>query len=143
MKKTILPFSVLLVLIVLLACGCQSSTSQNVAMPDIQPKSISIDTDTGGDDAAAIIMAALQPEIDLLGITVVSGNVSLEQGAQNALMSLEVAGRTDVPVYCGSSDSIAGAEYEIFSVYGKDGMGDAGLVHPSNSMKANMPSTSS
>ena len=85
MKKAIFPFSLLLALIVLLACGCQSSTSQNVAIPDIQPKSIIIDTDAGGDDAAAIIMAALQPEIDLLGITVVSGNVPLEQGAKNGL----------------------------------------------------------
>lgn len=116
----------------LLTCGCQSATTQDVAIAESQPKKIIIDTDTGGDDAAAIIMAALQPEIDLLGITVVSGNVDLDQGAKNALMSLEVAKRTDVPVYCGSSNSIAGVEYEIFSVYGKDGMGDAGLVHPSN-----------
>lgn len=132
MKKTTLHFSLLLALVMLLTCGCQSPTTQDVAIPEIQPRKIIIDTDTGGDDAAAIIMAALQPEIDLLGITVVSGNVDLDQGAKNALMSLEVARRTDVPVYCGSSNSIAGVEYEIFSVYGKDGMGDAGLVHPSN-----------
>lgn len=132
MKKTILHFALLLALVMLLTCGCQSPTTQDVAIAEIQPKKIIIDTDTGGDDAAAIIMAALQPEIDLLGITVVSGNVDLDQGAKNALMSLEVARRTDVPVYCGSSNSIAGVEYEIFSVYGKDGMGDAGLVHPSN-----------
>ena len=132
MKKTTLHFSLLLALVMLLTCGCQSPTTQDVAIAEIQPRKIIIDTDTGGDDAAAIIMAALQPEIDLLGITVVSGNVDLDQGAKNALMSLEVARRTDVPVYCGSSNSIAGVEYEIFSVYGKDGMGDAGLVHPSN-----------
>ena len=132
MKKTILHFPLLLALVMLLTCGCQSPTTQDVAIAEIQPRKIIIDTDTGGDDAAAIIMAALQPEIDLLGITVVSGNVDLDQGAKNALMSLEVARRTDVPVYCGSSNSIAGVEYEIFSVYGKDGMGDAGLVHPSN-----------
>jgi purine nucleosidase len=132
MKKTILRLSLLLALVMLLACGCQSPATQNAAMPEVQPKTMIIDTDAGGDDAAAIMMAALQPEINLLGITVVSGNVPLEQGAKNALMSLEIAGRTDVPVYCGSSDSIAGVEYEIFSVYGKDGMGDAGLVHPSN-----------
>lgn len=133
MKKRIFYFSLLLVPVLLFICACQSSTPQNVDVPDIQPKSIIIDTDAGGDDAAAIIMAALQPEIDLLGVTVVSGNVPLEQGAKNALMSLEVAGRTNVPVYCGSNDSLAGVEYEIFSVYGEDGMGDAGLVHPSNS----------
>lgn len=111
--------------------GCQATTQHADSLPEVQPRKVIIDTDTGGDDAAAIIMAALQPEIDILGVTVVAGNVSLEQGAKNALMSLEVAGRMDIPVYCGSKDSIAGTEYELFSVYGKDGMGDADLIHPS------------
>lgn len=114
-------------------CGCQYDRQTADELPAVQPRKVIIDTDAGGDDAAALIMAALQPEIEILGVTVVSGNVSLEQGAKNALMALEVAGRTDVPVYCGSKDSLAGAEYEIFSVYGEDGMGDADLVHPTKS----------
>ena len=124
-------YTILFMTALLSLSGCQPAPQHTDSLPDTQPRKVIIDTDTGGDDASAIIMAALQPEIDILGVTVVSGNVSLEQGAKNALMSLEVAGRTDVPVYCGSKDSISGAEYELFSVYGKDGMGDADLIHPS------------
>lgn len=124
---------IVLLTMMMLVCGCKSnepSAEKTEPMPEIQPRKVIIDTDTAGDDAAAIIMAALYPEIDIKGVTVVSGNVALEQGAKNALMSLEVAGRTDVPVYCGAKESIAGEEYDIFSVYGEDGMGDADLIHP-------------
>lgn len=131
MTRFKMQFLALVTAVFLLLCGCQSSDAAKLEMPEVAPRKIIIDTDAGGDDASAIIMAALQPEIDILGVTVVSGNVPLEQGAKNALMSLEVARRMDVPVYCGSKDSLAGVEYEIFSVYGKDGMGDAGLIHPS------------
>lgn len=131
--KRIRIYAILFLTVVLSLGGCQYNSKNEDQPPKATPRKVIIDTDAGGDDAAAIIMAALQPEIDILGVTVVSGNVSLEQGAKNALMSLEVAGRTDVPVYCGSKDSLAGTEYEIFSVYGKDGMGDADLIHPTKS----------
>ena len=88
-----------------------------------------IDTDMGGDDAAAIILAAKSPAIQIEGVTVVAGNVSLEQAAKNALMTLEVAG-TSAQVYKGAEKSFAGVETETFSVYGEDGMGDADLIHP-------------
>lgn len=126
---------IVLLTMMMLLCGCQSNESSvesSEKMPEIQPRKIIIDTDTGGDDATAIIMAALCPEIDIKGVTVVAGNVELEQGAKNALMSLEVAGRDDIPVYCGAKESMAGEEYDIFSVYGEDGMGDADLIHPTN-----------
>ena len=51
-----------------------------------------IDTDTASDDAAAIMIAAMSPQIDLLGVTIVAGNVGLAQAADNALMTLEVCG---------------------------------------------------
>ncbi len=91
-----------------------------------------IDTDMGGDDAAAIVLAAKSPAIQIEGVTVVSGNVDLEQAAKNALMTLEVVGST-AQVYKGSSKSFAGIENETFSVYGNDGMGDADLIHPKRS----------
>ena len=91
-----------------------------------------IDTDMGGDDAAAIILATKSPAIQIEGITVVAGNVSLEQAAKNALMTLEIAGTT-AQVYKGAEKSFAGVENETFSVYGADGMGDADLIHPKNS----------
>ena len=90
---------------------------------------IIIDTDTAGDDAAALILAARSPDIEILGVTVLAGNVSLEQAAKNALAVLELIG-CDVPVYLGATAPLSGDEKECFSVYGEDGMGDAGLIHP-------------
>ena len=93
------------------------------------PHRVIIDTDMGGDDAAAIVLAAKSPTIQIEGVTVVAGNVSLEQAAKNALMTLEVAG-TSAQVYKGAEKSFAGVETETFSVFGEDGMGDADLIHP-------------
>ncbi len=88
-----------------------------------------IDTDTGGDDAAALILAAKSPVIKILGVTVVAGNVPLGQAAKNAIASLEAAG-CDVPVCKGAAKPLDGREVPAASVYGVDGMGDVGLVHP-------------
>lgn len=89
-----------------------------------------IDTDTGADDASALILAAKDPYIEIEGVTVLVGNVDLEQSTRNALMALEIAG-CDAPVYKGSADTIDGTEKIAFSVFGKDGMGDADIIHPS------------
>lgn len=93
---------------------------------------ILIDTDTGGDDAAAIILAARTSGIHIEGVTVSAGNVALDQAVNNALMSLEIAG-CHAPVYAGSSCSLSGTFPKNASVFGLDGMGDAGIVHPSGS----------
>lgn len=90
---------------------------------------IIIDSDTAGDDAAALILAANSSNVEILGVTVVAGNVSLAQGAANALAALELAG-CDAPVYLGADAPLSGETKECFSVYGQDGMGDADLVHP-------------
>ena len=90
---------------------------------------IIIDTDTAGDDAAALILAAKSPDVEILGVTVLAGNVSLEQAAMNALAVLELIG-CDVPVYPGAGAPLSGEEKACFSVYGADGMGEAGLIHP-------------
>ena len=92
-------------------------------------RKIIIDTDTGADDASAIILAARSANLEILGVTVLVGNVDLEQGTRNALMALEMAG-SDAPVYKGSEVNCSGKRIEAFSVFGKDGMGDAGLIHP-------------
>ena len=93
---------------------------------------IIIDTDTAGDDAAALILAARSPIVEILGVTVLAGNVSLEQGAKNALAVLELIG-CDAPVYLGATAPLSGEDKECFSVYGADGMGEADLIHPKGS----------
>ena len=103
-------------------------TGQETSNASPQRKII-IDSDTGADDASAIILAAKNQEIEILGVTVLVGNVSLEQSAKNALMALETAG-SNAPVYKGATENLSGKTIEAFSVFGKDGMGDADLIHP-------------
>ena len=90
---------------------------------------IIVDSDTAGDDAAALILAARSKTVEILGVTVAAGNVSLEQAALNSMAALELAG-CDAPVYLGATAPLSGEEKECFSVYGKDGMGEADIVHP-------------
>jgi purine nucleosidase len=65
------------------------------------PRKIIIDTDPGQDDAVAILLALASPELEVLALVAVAGNVRVTQNAYNALQILEVAGRPDVPVYLG------------------------------------------
>lgn len=66
-----------------------------------------LDVDTGTDDAVAIMFAALHPEIELLGVTTVNGNVPLASTTDNTLRVLDWIGRSDVPVHAGLSRPIA------------------------------------
>ena len=85
-----------------------------------------IDTDTAGDDCVSLVIALTRPEVQLEAITVVCGNVRFEQEVENALYTVEAAGRSgEVPVYPGCAEPLIaewiGAEY----VHGQDGMGDS------------------
>src|SRR5215208_7954607 len=85
-----------------------------------------IDTDTGSDDAVALVMALTHPEIQVEAITVVAGNVPLEQGVQNALYTVEMTG-ADVPVYPGMGAPLLRPHESAQHVHGSDGMGDINL----------------
>ena len=62
-----------------------------------------IDCDPGIDDALALMLALSSPELDVLGITVVCGNVPAKTGVENALRILKWMGRLDIPVYSGET----------------------------------------
>lgn len=85
-----------------------------------------IDTDTASDDAVALIMALRHPDVDVVGIGVVAGNVPLEMGVQNALYTSELCG-SSVPIYAGSSGPLVRELMTAQFVHGIDGMGDIGL----------------
>ena len=91
---------------------------------------IILDTDTAGDDAMAIMMACIADNVEIEGLTVLAGNVDIDQAAKNALQVLEEVGCDDIPVYKGASTTYTGKLRTCFSVFGEDGMGDAGLIHP-------------
>lgn len=76
---------------------------------------IIIDTDPGVDDAAAIMLALNSPEIELLGVTVVAGNVGLGPSVTNALKIVAQAGRADVPVFAGAAGPLV--REQIFGKY--------------------------
>ena len=86
-----------------------------------------IDTDTGSDDAVALLIALKHPGIDVVGIGVVAGNVPLELGVQNALYTRELCGRLEVPVYAGEAAPLVLPLITAQNVHGTDGMGDIGL----------------
>ena len=85
-----------------------------------------IDTDTGSDDAVALVMALQAPDVRVEAITVVAGNVPVDQGVQNALYTVELCGHA-VPVHRGMPAPLTRALETAQFVHGQDGMGDLGL----------------
>src|SRR5437660_11238496 len=65
------------------------------------PRSIIIDTDPGIDDAVAILLALASPELEVLGIVAVAGNLPLDVTERNARSLLALAGRPEIPVHAG------------------------------------------
>ena len=88
-----------------------------------------IDTDTASDDAVAIIMALAAPDVRVLALTTVAGNVGLEQATSNALLTAEICG-SDVPVFMGADRPLARAHEHAHWFHGKDGLGDRGYPAP-------------
>ena len=85
-----------------------------------------IDTDTASDDAVALLMALRHPGVRVEAITVVAGNVSVEQGVQNALYTVELCG-LETPVHTGAAAPLGRRLETAQVVHGQDGMGDLGL----------------
>src|SRR5260370_25890573 len=86
-----------------------------------------IDTDTASDDAVALIMALRAPDVEVAAITVVAGNVPLEQATRNALYTAELCGSA-APVYAGAARPLLPQYQHAQWVHGRDGVGDQG--HP-------------
>jgi inosine-uridine nucleoside N-ribohydrolase len=91
---------------------------------------ILIDCDPGHDDAIALLLALASPEVDLLGITTVAGNQTLEKTTANALKILEFVGRTGVPVAAGAPRPLVREPYVAAYVHGETGMDGPDLPAP-------------
>lgn len=92
-------------------------------------RSFIIDTDTASDDAVAIIMALRWADVEVKAITVVAGNVNLEQATRNALYTAELCG-SDVPVYKGAAKPLIREASHAEWFHGADGMGEQGYPPP-------------
>lgn len=91
---------------------------------------IIIDTDPGQDDAIAILLALASPEIDVLGITAVGGNVPLTLTEKNARKICELAGRRDIKVFAGASRPLVRPLVTAEHVHGKTGLDGPDLPEP-------------
>jgi purine nucleosidase len=104
------------------------------AVAPTAPKKVIIDTDPGTDDSVAIMLALNSPELDVRALTVVPGNVVVEQGLENALRMVSLANRCDIPV-------AGGAQHPLFQKlitaefwHGKNGLANVEL--PASKCKA-------
>jgi len=91
---------------------------------------IILDTDPGHDDAIALLLAMASPELDVLGVTTVSGNQTLEKTTANALKILEFVDRTDVPVHVGAPRPLVREQWAAAYVHGESGLDGPDLPDP-------------
>jgi purine nucleosidase len=90
-----------------------------------------IDTDTASDDAVALLMALRAPDVDVLAITEVMGNVDVQQGSINARYTVELCERS-TPVYIGCAKPLHRKPVFAHWYHGPDGMG--GMLYPAPRM---------
>jgi purine nucleosidase len=93
-------------------------------------RKIIIDADPGQDDAIAILMALASPELEVLGITTVAGNVPLALTQRNARITCELANRPDLPVYAGADRPLKRALVTAEYLHGKSGLDGHNLPEP-------------
>ncbi|MGC1651031.1 MAG: nucleoside hydrolase [Candidatus Sulfotelmatobacter sp.] len=96
------------------------------------PRTFLIDTDTASDDAVALIMALRAPDVRVAAITVVAGNVDVQQATRNALYAAELCG-SDVSVYAGAEKPLLRTYENATWFHGRDGLGDHGYPAPRKS----------
>lgn len=87
-------------------------------------KKVIIDCDTGIDDSLALMLALSSKELDILGITVVSGNIELHAATENTFQVLKLMERTEIPVYKGESVPLAREYHDATDTHGSDGLGE-------------------
>src|SRR5260370_33846700 len=109
---------------------CQQRKSRNYSKRGSgskRPTRVVTDQDGGVDDALALILALRSPELDVAGITAVSGNVTVEQATLNGLRVVDLLNRGDVPVARGMANPLVRDAVRATSFHGKDGLGDSNL----------------
>jgi inosine-uridine nucleoside N-ribohydrolase len=89
-----------------------------------------LDCDPGHDDAIALLLALASPELELLGVTTVSGNQTLEKTTANAIRVLDHLGRDDIPVAAGAPRPLVRERRVAADVHGETGLDGPELPPP-------------
>ena len=90
----------------------------------MQKRKVIIDCDPGIDDSLAILLALNSPELEVLGLTVCSGNVPATLGAKNALKALQMCSSLNIPVYIGEQNPLKRELVTAQDTHGEDGVGE-------------------
>ena len=98
------------------------------------PRKIIIDTDPGQDDAVGILLALASPEVEVLALTAVAGNVPLDLTSRNARIVCEIAGRSDIPVHAGCDAPLSRPLVTAEHVHGKSGLDGIALFQPASAL---------
>src|SRR5918995_110115 len=88
----------------------------------VSPKPVILDVDPGHDDAVAMMLACGHPDLDLLAVTPVAGNVTIEKTTHNALRILSLVGYPDVPVGVGAREPLKRPLHTAEDIHGKSGL---------------------
>jgi inosine-uridine nucleoside N-ribohydrolase len=96
----------------------------------VSPTPVLIDCDPGHDDAIALLLALASPEVELLGVTSVAGNQTLDKTTANAIRVLEFAGRPDLPVAAGADRPLVREQFVAADVHGETGLDGPDLPPP-------------
>lgn len=107
--------------------GAHAGPGSDAAADPPESRPLLIDCDPGIDDAVSLALAVGSPELDLLGVTTVAGNVPLELTTANALMLLAAFGRDDVPVAAGAPRGLVRPKPDHPFVHGRNGLGGVSL----------------
>jgi inosine-uridine nucleoside N-ribohydrolase len=91
---------------------------------------ILLDCDPGHDDAIAMLLALASPEVELLGVTTVAGNQTLDKTTANAIRVLEFVGRSDIEVAAGADRPLLREQYVAADVHGETGLDGPDLPPP-------------
>jgi inosine-uridine nucleoside N-ribohydrolase len=97
----------------------------------MSPTPVILDVDPGHDDAVAIMLACAAPDLDLLAVTTVAGNVPLDKTTRNALRVLSLIGHTDVPVAAGASSPLHRPLHTAENIHGESGLEGPEIPDPS------------
>jgi len=89
-----------------------------------------LDCDPGHDDALALVVGLVRPELELLAVTTVAGNAGLPETTRNALRVLTLLGRTDIPVAAGADRPLVRPLHVADDVHGASGLEGADLPEP-------------
>jgi purine nucleosidase len=116
-------------LVTLLLFAARHKFAQGILLCCRAMQTFLIDTDTASDDAVALIMALRAPEVRVAAITVVAGNVNVQQATRNALYTVELCD-ANVPIYSGAEKPLLRPYQDATWFHGRDGLGDHNYPAP-------------